>query len=297
MAAVDLGEPTCYSQAMKFPEWHSAMDVKFNALLHIKTWRLVPFQPNMNVIGCKWVFRTKRKSDGSVERHKARLVAKGFNQVPGEDYFETFNPVVKPTTVRLLLALALSNGWTMRQLDVHNAFLNGTLFEVVYMKQPLGYVDPNFPSHVCKLERSLYSLKQAPRAWFKRLHDYLITVGFKPSKTDVSLFINSCGGRQVYLLVYVDDILIMGRDENLVTSVLHKLSATFKIRDLRSPHFFLGIETVQSKDGLVLSQARYMRDILKRASMEDCKPVSTPIAINHKLVAASSSPCADPQLY
>lgn len=152
-------EPTCYSQAVVHPEWRAAMDLEFNALLQNQTWRLVPARPGLNVVGCKWVFRVKRKADGSVERHKARLVAKGFNQVAGEDFFETFSPVLKPTTVRLLLSLAVSRSWVIRQLDVHNAFLNGHLSEVVYMRQPPGYVDKARPDHVCLLQRSLYGLK------------------------------------------------------------------------------------------------------------------------------------------
>lgn len=124
VAYVDDDEPTCYSQAVKLPQWRAAMDVEFNALLHNQTWQLVPGRHDMNIIDCKWVFCVKRKADGTVESYKARLVAKGFNQVPSEDYFETFSPVIKPTTVRLLLSFAVSNQWTMRQLDVHNTFLN-----------------------------------------------------------------------------------------------------------------------------------------------------------------------------
>lgn len=149
----------------------------------------MPLFAGMNVVGCKRVFRTNRKADGSFERHKARLVAKGFNQVSGQDFFDTFSPVVEPTTVRLLLSLALSSSWVVRQLDVHNAFLNGRLDETVYMSQPPGYADPDFPDHVCQLQRSLYGLKRAPRAWFNRLHTFLLSVGFRASKTDVSLFI------------------------------------------------------------------------------------------------------------
>ncbi|XP_019171366.1 PREDICTED: uncharacterized protein LOC109166921 [Ipomoea nil] len=134
-------------QAVKFPEWRDAIDAEFNALVYNHTWRLVPSRPGMNVVGWKWVFRTKRKADGSIERHKARLVAKGFNQVAGEDFFETFSPVVKPTTVLLLLSLAVSRGYSIRQLDIHNSFLNGELAETVYMHQPPGYEDQSLPDH------------------------------------------------------------------------------------------------------------------------------------------------------
>ncbi|XP_019168035.1 PREDICTED: uncharacterized protein LOC109163785 [Ipomoea nil] len=230
----------------------------------------------MNVVGCKWVFRTKRKADGTIERHKARLVAKGFNQVAGQDFFETFSPVVKPTTVRLLLSLAISRGWVIRQLDVHNAFLNGNLAETVYMRQPPGYEDQSRPDDVCLLQRSLYGLKQAPRAWFNRLHAFLVSVGFSPSKNDVSLFIYTRASICLYLLVYVDDILVMGSDASCVTRLLTDLASEFKIRDMGAPSFFLGIETVSKDGGLFLSQQRYMRDILSRAGMVDCKPLATP---------------------
>ncbi|XP_019170539.1 PREDICTED: uncharacterized protein LOC109166104 [Ipomoea nil] len=269
-------DPTCYSQAVGHPHWRDAMDQEFNALLHNNTWQLVAPALDMNIIGCKWVFRTKRTADGTVERHKARLVAKGFNQVAGEDFFDTFSPVVKPTTVRMLLSLAITHSWTLRQLDVHNAFLNGHLAETVYMNQPPGYEDPAHPDHVCLLQRSLYGLKQAPRAWFKRLHDFLLTTGFCASKTDVSLFYYVSDGSRVYLLVYVDDIIMMGSNPTLVNTLLNRLATTFKVRDLGKPGFFLGIETIHTSAGMILSQRRYMNDLLNRAGMTDCKPLATP---------------------
>ncbi|XP_019154331.1 PREDICTED: uncharacterized protein LOC109150810 [Ipomoea nil] len=286
-ALIVTADPTCYSQAVGHQEWRDAMDQEFNALLHNNTWTLVAPKPDMNIIGCKWVFRTKRTADGSVERYKARLVVKGFNQAAGEDFFDTVSPVVKPTTVRMLFSLAVSHNWTLRQLDVHNAFLNGHLAETVYMKQPPGYEDPTHPDHVCHLQRSLYGLKQAPRAWFKRLHDYLLTTGVLASKTDVSLFHYSTGDSRVYLLVYVDDIIMMGNDLTLITSLLQRLSTTFKIRDLGSPSFFLGIETIRTADGIMLSQRRYMNDLLTRAGMLDCKPLDTPASVTQPMSSAA----------
>lgn len=229
------------------------------------------------------MFRTKRKADGSVERYKARLVARGFNQVVGEDFFVMFNLIVKPTSVHLLLSMALSRGWTLRQLDVHNVFLNGNLEELVYMRQPLGYSDSTFPSYVCVLQRSLYGLKQAPRAWFKRLHDFLLSVGFKASKTDASLFYYSAGDSQVFLLVYVDDILLMGSDSILVSELMKWLASKFKLRDIWTPSFFLGIETVPFETDLLLSQRRYMSGILKRAGMSDYKPLATPVSVSRSV--------------
>lgn len=140
-----------------------------SALIRNKTWDLVPPSPSQNVIGCKWVFRIKRDKDGNIVQHKARYVAKGFNQRPGIDYSETFSPVVKPATVRLVLSIAVSKSWPLRQLDANNAFLQGMITDEVYTIQPPGYVDPEYPTYVCKLNKGLYGLRQSPRVWYKEL--------------------------------------------------------------------------------------------------------------------------------
>lgn len=182
-------EPTSYTIASKHPEWRKAMTTEFDALLRNGTWTLVPPTPTMNVVGCKWVFRIKRKADGSLDRYKARLVAKGFHQQLGIDFHDTYSPVVKPTTIRTVLSIAVSHGWSLRQIDVQNAFLHGFLNEDVYMSQPPGFTHPHYPHHVCKLRKALYGLKQAPRAWFSRLSTRLLELGFHGSKSDTSLFI------------------------------------------------------------------------------------------------------------
>lgn len=140
------------------------MSSEFNALLFNRTWELVPPSDATNLIGCKWIFRVKRNADGTIAKYKARLVAKGYNQRPGVDFGETFSPVLKPATIRLVLALAVSNRWRIYQLDVNNAFLHGPLQEQVYMLQPPGFVDFEQPTYVCKLVKALYGLRQAPRA-------------------------------------------------------------------------------------------------------------------------------------
>ena len=165
------------------------MDLEIAALHRNQTWDLVEQPSEVNLIGCKWVYKLKHKPDGSIERYKARLVAKGYNQTHGLDYFETFSPVVKAATIRIILTMALSFQWEIRQLDVHNAFLNGELEEQVYMSQPPGYLDTTFPTKVCRLKKALYGLKQAPRAWFQRLSSALIQWGFSNSRTDSSMFL------------------------------------------------------------------------------------------------------------
>ena len=182
-------KPFSYKVASQYPQWTKAMDEEFSALQRQNTWSLVLATPGINLVGCKWVYKLKLHSDGSIAWYKARLVAKGFHQQPGIDYTETFSPVVKPATVRLILTIVVSFRWSLRQLDISNAFLHGFLKEEVFMQQPPGYVDSQFPSHVCKLHKSLYGLKQAPRAWFDRFTSQLLHLGFVASLADPSLFI------------------------------------------------------------------------------------------------------------
>jgi hypothetical protein len=149
--AIKTMEPTCYSQAVHDPNWRLAMNSEIDTLLKNNTWRLVPSSQAKNLVGCKWVFRIKQKADGSIERYKGRLVAKGFHQQAGVDYSETYSPVVKPTIVHLVLSIAFSSGWSIRQTDIQNAFLHDLLSEEVYMAQPPGFSHPQFPNHVCRL--------------------------------------------------------------------------------------------------------------------------------------------------
>jgi hypothetical protein len=171
--------PSSLDDALNDPNWKEAMDAEFDALMKNNMWRLVPPQKGMNIIDSKWVYKIKRRADGSLDRYKSHLVAKGFKQQYGVDYEETFSPVVTAATIRVILSLAVSNGWMIRQLDVHNAFLHGFLEEDVYMHQPPGYEDKKLSHHVCKLDKALYGLKQAPRAWYARLSTKLLQLGFK----------------------------------------------------------------------------------------------------------------------
>lgn len=187
-------EPTTVTQALKDTKWRRAMSEEYDALVRNGTWELVLPDSSHNIIGCKWIFRTKRNSDGSIDWFKACLVAKGFHQRPGVDYHDTFNLVVKPTTVRVVLSLAVSHGWSLRQLDVNNAFLQGHLSENVYMTQPPGFVDQDNPPYVCKLRKAINGLKQAPRAWYHEFRTFLIHSGFKNSHVDTSLLYSTLMG-------------------------------------------------------------------------------------------------------
>ncbi|PNY01489.1 copia-like polyprotein, partial [Trifolium pratense] len=181
-------EPESVKEALDKPMWKEAMDKEYKALMSNYTWTLVPFQAQENIIDSKWIFKTKYKSDGSIERRKARLVAKGFQQTAGLDFHETFSPVVKSSTVRIILTIAVHFNWEVRQLDINNAFLNGKLKETVFMHQPEGYIDTTKPNHICKLSKAIYGLKQAPRAWYDSLRSTLVNWGFQNAKNDTSLF-------------------------------------------------------------------------------------------------------------
>jgi len=185
---VSYPEPKTVTAALKDPGWTGAMGEEMGNCKEAETWSLVPYTPDMHVLGSKWIFRTKLNADGSLQKLKARLVAQGFNQAEEIDYLETYSPVVRTATVRGVLHLATIMEWDIKQMDVQNAFLHGDLTETVYMAQPAGFVDPDKPNHVCKLHKSLYGLKQSPRAWFDKFSTYLLEFGFHCSIPDPSLF-------------------------------------------------------------------------------------------------------------
>ncbi|RVW64180.1 Retrovirus-related Pol polyprotein from transposon RE2 [Vitis vinifera] len=268
-------EPTCVTQAVSHPEWREAMSSELTALMRHGTWDLIPPPINCHPVGCKWVFRVKRKADGSVDKFKARLVAKGYNQQPGVDYNETFSPVVKPATIRTVLSIAIMNGWPLKQMDVNNAFLHGNLTETVYMMQPPGFKDLSRPDYVCRLRKAIYGLKQAPRAWYSALKTALLALGFQNSKVDSSLFVYRHDSIVCYFLVYVDDLVITGNDKKFVAHVVTKLGDQFSLKDMGSLHYFLGVEVIPTTAGVFLSQHKYVRDILENTHMAGAKDVST----------------------
>ncbi|GJT55828.1 retrovirus-related pol polyprotein from transposon TNT 1-94 [Tanacetum coccineum] len=229
------------------------MNKEVEALEKNNTWELTTLPQGKIAIGSKWVYKIKHKADGNIERYKARLVAKGFNQKEGIDYNETFAPVAKMVTLRALLAIAISHDWIIEQLDVNNAFLHGDLHEEVYMQVPQGYAQQLPPNTVCRLKKSLYGLKQANRQWFEKLTTFLKTLGFRQSYVDTSLFTLQTANTFLSLLVYVDDILIAGNDRSLITHLKANLDVKFSIKDLGPLHYYLGIEFLRNKDGLVLS--------------------------------------------
>ncbi|PKU59400.1 Retrovirus-related Pol polyprotein from transposon TNT 1-94 [Dendrobium catenatum] len=289
--------PTSFTQAVQSSTWRKAMSLEFDALQKQGTWMLVPFSPTQNILGCKWIFKTKLNSDGSIARHKARLVAQGFNQEFGLDFHDTFSPVAKFPTIRIFLTIAVHYNWTVLQLDVSNAFLHGKLEETVYMKQPPGFIDPQRPTHVCLLKKALYGLKQAPRQWFAIFSSYLIDYGFVNSKADSSLFLYQHGSVKLYILVYVDDILFTGSDSSAVNQLLIALQNRFNMRNLGHVTYFLGLQITKQPHGLHLNQSKYAADLLNRAGMTNCHPVSTPLPTKLKVSPQTATLYSQPELY
>ncbi|CAJ2647961.1 unnamed protein product [Trifolium pratense] len=283
--------------ALSDPNWKSAMQSEFDALIRNKTWDLVPRPCDANLIRCMWIFRHKKNSDGSFERYKARLVGDGRSQVAGVDCDETFSPVVKPATIRIVLTIALSKSWPIHQLDVQNAFLHGDLHETVYMHQPLGFRDHQHPNYVCRLKKSLYGLKQAPRAWYQRFADYVATIGFHHSTSDHSLFIYRRSSDMAYILLYVDDIILITSTQTLRKSIMSLLASEFAMKDLGPLSYFLGIAVSRHPSGIFLSQSNYASEIIERAGMASCKPSATPVDTKQKLSTSSGTPYEDPSLY
>jgi hypothetical protein len=200
---------------------------------------------------------------------------------------------VKPATVCTVLATVVSHNWLIQQLDVKNVFLHGTLTETVYCCQPTGFADPAHPDLVCHLRKSLYGLKQAPQAWYNQFASYLITLGFIEAKSDTSLFIFCCGSDTVYLLLYVDDIILTASSTKLLCRTISALQWEFTMKDLGPLHHFLGITVERCPDELFLHQRTYTLDILKRAVMTDCEPCMTPVDLQAKLGDDSGPPVAD----
>jgi hypothetical protein len=278
------GEPQSTDEAMSHEKWHGAMEEEYKALMKNNTWHLVPAHRASNTVDCKWVYTIKRRHDGSIDRNKARLVAKGFKHRHGIDYSDTFSPVAKSTTIHLVLSLAVSWGRCLKQLDVQNGFLHGVL-EEVYMHQPPGYEDPSNPGFVCMLDKALYGLKQPPRAWYSQLSTKLLTLGLKTSKADMSLFIYEKKNVIMFLLVYVDDIIVTSSCPAAIDALLKDLNTEFALKNLGSLHYFLGVEVKKQDDGIVLCQGKYATDSLEKVGMKHCKAIATKLSTLGKIIS------------
>ncbi|CAM8895376.1 unnamed protein product [Rhodiola kirilowii] len=274
------------------------MNKEITALEMNHTWIITELPPNQPLTDCKWIFRIKLKSDGTIERYNTRLVAKGFTQIEGIDYNENFAPVAKITTVRCLLVVAVIRSWPIFQLDVDNAFLHGSLDEYVYMKLPPGYfTSEREEGKACKLTKSLYGLKQTPRQWFAKFTEALLEFVFQQSMIDYSLFTLHKGTYFIILLVYVDDVLLTGTSLVLIENIKAFLHDKFKIKDLAILKYFLGLEVARNSTGLFLHQRKYVMDLITDHDMLDCKQDKTSLPIKHQLSLSAAPDIEDPMVY
>ncbi|GJS33557.1 retrovirus-related pol polyprotein from transposon TNT 1-94 [Tanacetum coccineum] len=264
---------------------------------HAMVWTLVDLPKGKRAIGTKWVYRNKKDERGIVVRNKARLVAQGYTQEEGIDYDEVFAPVARIEAIRLFLAYASFMGLIVYQMDVKSAFLYGTIEEEVYVCQPPGFEDPQFPDKVYKVEKALYGLHQAPRAWYETLSTYLLENGFRRGTIDKTLFIKKDKGDILLVQVYVDDIIFGSTKKSLCVEFEQMMHKRFQMSSMRELTFFLGLQVQQKEDGIFISQDKYVADILKKFDFVTVKTTSTPIEPNKALVKDEEAEDVDVHLY
>ncbi|WKA09914.1 hypothetical protein VitviT2T_027524 [Vitis vinifera] len=290
--------PNSVQEALADPRWKAAMNEEMKSLQKNETWELVECPPGKKPVGCRWIYIVKYKADGSIERFKARLVAKRYTQTYGIDYTETFAPVAKINIVRVLLSLAANLDWPLQQFDVKNVFLHGELSEEVYMDLPPGcMVLEKQCQKVCKLKKSLYGLKQSPRAWFGRFTKSMRAFGYRQSNSDHTLFLKKQHDKITALIVYVDDMVVTGNDPEERKALQNYLSREFEMKDLGPLKYFLGIEVSRSSEGIFLSQRKYALDLLQETGMSGCQPVNTPIEEGLKLCVEPNQVSTDKGRY
>ncbi|KAK1685984.1 hypothetical protein QYE76_046832 [Lolium multiflorum] len=269
-------DPATYEEAMMSPDsnkWQEAMKSEMGSMYDNKVWTLVDLPDSRKAVENKWIFKRKTYADGNITVYKARLVAKGFRQIQGVDYDETFSPVAKLKSVRILLAIAAFFDYEIWQMDVKTAFLNGDIEEELYMVQPKGFVDPKNADKVCKLQRSIYGLKQASRSWNRRFDKVIKDFGFIQCHGEACIYKKVSGSSVAFLILYVDDILLIGNDIELLSSVKGYLNNSFSMKDLGEASYILGIKIYRDRSRRLigLSQSTYLDKILKKFRMDESK--------------------------
>ena len=281
-------DPLTLAEAMELPdadEWKHAAQAEYDSLLKAGTYTLTVLPPGRRAIGCKWVLTKKRRADGSVDRYKARLVAQGYLQKKGIDYNETFAPVVKFASLRLLLAYAAYKDLEIHQMDVKTAYLNGDIDAEIYMRQPEGFVVPGKEQLVCRLNKSLYGLKQAGRAWNQKMDSTLIRMRFNRAEADHCVYCLRDDEVEMYIALYVDDLLIFSNSLDSLATLKAQLTRQFDMKDLGEAQYVLGIQIERDRTRRILriGQQEYIRRVINRFNMSDAKGRATPMEISNQL--------------
>lgn len=278
-------EPENYKEVTEHPEkdkWLEAMQAEYNSLLKHGTWTLVDRPSDRKTTKCKWVFKIKKDTSGQVTKYKARLVAKGFTQVAGVDYGETFSPVARLSSVRLLFAFAVHYGLQVEHLDVETAFLNGDLEEQIYMEQPEGFsTDPK--RKVCLLKKALYGLKQAPRQWNIKVCEAMRALSLTQATTEHCIYYKREGKNFLIVAVFVDDFFLLSNSDSMKSNFKKELKTKFIVKDLGLLRDCLGMRVTQNKDGITLDQTKYIEKLISKFGMSDAISVTTPLELGLKL--------------
>lgn len=288
----DDDDPITYQQAIKSNEsvgWKRAMEEEYSALLKNGTWILTTLPEGRSAIKNKWVYKKKRKADGSVERFKARLVAKGYSQRPGIDFDETFSPVVRHDSIRTILSIAAVEDLEIIQLDVKTAFLNGELEEDLFMEQPEGFVQPGRENDVCHLKRSLYGLKQASRTWNKMFNEFLTRYGLVQSDADPCVYHQQDQDGLTIVCIWVDDALVCSTRGEKQSDIVQFLQTQFEMTS-GSVESFVGLEVVRNRPEktIHITQHQYIQRMLQKFGMLECKPLAIPADPHTKLLARTT---------
>ncbi|GKA33141.1 retrovirus-related pol polyprotein from transposon TNT 1-94 [Tanacetum coccineum] len=249
----------------------------------LQVWELVPQPDCVMIIALKWIYKVKLDEYGDVSKNKARLVAKGYRQEDGIDLKEYFAPVACIEAIRIFIANAASKNMTIYQMDVKTTFLNGELKEEVYVSQPEGFVDPDHPTHVYSLKKALYDLKQALRAWYDTLSQFLLDNKFSKGAVDPTLFTRKTSKHILLVQIYVDDIIFTSTNPKACDIFSNEMSSKFQMSMMGQMSFFLGLQVSQNPGGIFINQSKFALEILKKFRMDSCDPVDTPMVDRLKL--------------
>ncbi|CAB4002241.1 Hypothetical predicted protein [Paramuricea clavata] len=278
----NIQERKSYNDAIRSPHaenWRKAMQAEYESLMDNNTWTLVDEPEDQQVLPGKWVYKVKYRANGQVDKLKARYVAKGYAQIEGIDFFDTYAPTYKPESFRILLATAARKDLYLGQMDVKSAYLHSKIEEEIYLEQPEGFVKKANSGQklVCKLNKSIYGLKQAAKNWYEALTSLLLKKGFKRSCNDYCLFVRKEeNGTFSYVLVWVDDIVVAGATEEAINEIKSMLNENFKMDDRGDLNWFLGMQILRSHDKITVDQMKYIETVLQEFNMSDCKAVATP---------------------
>jgi Reverse transcriptase (RNA-dependent DNA polymerase)/Integrase core domain/GAG-pre-integrase domain/Zinc knuckle len=297
MSEIEGIEPRTMKEAKRrsdWEKWWEAMEDEIQRLEKNKTWELVEKPKGANVIGSKWVYRIKKKEDGKIDKYRARLVAQGFSQIPGIDYFDTFAPVAKTTSIRVVLTFAARNDWPVHQMDVKSAYLNGVLDsnETIYIRQPPGFINEGSPNKVLHLKKALYGLKQSGRRWYQTFSNILSTLKFTRCESDHAVFVRKGNiPADCIIIVHVDDLTVTAENLNVLMIFKKQIMSKLEMTDLGELHWLLGIEIKRDYKlkTISLSQRSYIQSIIERYGLTDAKPVSMPLD-PHALLSKEQCP-------